>query len=328
MTELNLTLACWAYDRVQPLADRTVRPDGVTLTVHTMRPKASFDRMVHDHEFDISEMFLAPYMTMWMKGDCPFVAIPVFISRAFRHDVIFINSKSGIETPSDLRGKRVGLSRYDSTTAVFVKGMLQDDYGVRPGDVTWVWGDQDNANDGPAELTQPRLPSDVRLERAPVGATLSGLLEDRQIDALIAIRLPAPFVRGSSSVRRLFPDYKRAEIDYFRRTGIFPIMHTIVLRADLHARHPWVAASLYRAFCEAKVRALGPSYDTDALLVSLPFLVDNIEELRRVFGNDYWPYGVDSSRRTLTALARYLADQHLVSGVPDVDRLFAAVPER
>lgn len=320
---LTLTMGCWDYDRVRPLLDRTVQPEGIELDVQIMRPAQSFDRMVRHGEFDIAEMFLAPYMVMCSRGAVPFVALPVFLSRAFRHDIIFINTAAGITEPADLKRKRVGVPRYDSTTAVFVRGMLQHEYGIHPEDVTWVWGDQDHAGDGPSELTIPDLPQTVILEHASAGRTLSGMLETGELDALIAIRIPGPFRRRSPTVRRLFVNPKLEAQRYYRRTGIFPIMHTVVVRKALLEEYPWVAASLYRAFLEAKTQAIGRLYDTDALLITLPFLIDHLEESRRTFGEDYWPYGIEPNRTTLEALAGYLAEQHLAHRKIELDELFS-----
>jgi 4,5-dihydroxyphthalate decarboxylase len=321
MANLRLTLACWDYDRTRPLIDGRVKPDGIDLDIQILRPHETFSRMLGPREFQASELSLASYTALKARGDCPFVAIPVALSRIFRHSCIYLRTGAGIATPQDLKGKRVGTTQYGATALVFIKGMLQDDYGVAPADMHWFVG-------GLTAPTQPpliplNLPKNVRLEFLPPGKTLESMLEAGEMDALLSIYIPSMFLNGSPGIVRLFPNYKEVEQDYYRRTKIFPIMHTVVLREDIYREHPWAARSLYQAFCEAKSLAVDGLYDTDALRVALPWLLDHVEETWRIFGKDFWAYGLESNRPTLEAIGRYVFEQGLAPRIVTPDELFA-----
>ena len=322
MPNLELTIACWDYDRTRPLMDGRVQPEGITPNIQVLRPREIFPRMLQHQEFHASEMSLATYVILKARGQCPFVAIPVMLSKMFRHDCIYIRTDAGINEPADLRGKRIGVAQYSSTAIVYIKGMLQHDYGVMPEEMTWFMGGQDSP--APAQLLPMNLPDKIRLSFIPEGKTLEGMLEAGELDALFALYNPKHFLNGSPNIGRLFPNFKEVEQDYYRRTGIFPIMHTVAIREDVHREHPWVAASLYKAFCEARDLAIDGLYDTDALRLSLPFLIDHIEETWRVFGNDYWAYGVESNLATLEAVARYVHDQGLAPRIITPEELFLA----
>lgn len=321
MADLRLTLACWDYDRTRPLIDGRVKPEGIDLDIQVLRPRVMFDRMLHDQAFDASELSLASYVAMKAKNACPFVAIPVALSRLFRHSCIYVRSGAGISSPQDLRGKRVGTTQYGATAVVFMRGMLKDDFGVAHSDMHWFMGGLTAPTERP--LLPLDLPPDVKLDLLGPGQTLEAMLEHGELDALFSIYIPKLFLAGSPKVVRLFPDYKAVEQDYYRRTRIFPIMHTVVLREDIHRAHPWAAASLYKAFCEAKALALDGLYDTDALRVGLPWLLDHIEETRRVIGDDFWAYGLEANRPTLAAVARYVHEQGLAPRVVEANEMFA-----
>lgn len=321
MADLKLTLACWDYDRTRPLIDGRVRPEGIDLEVEVLRPRQTFPRMLERREFDVSEMSLASYVSLKARGDCPFVAIPVMLSKIFRHSCIYVRTDAGIRAPQDLRGKRVGTTQYGSTAAVFMKGLLQDEYGVAAEDMCWFMGGLDAPTQRP--LIPLDLPPAVKLEFLDDGQTLEGMLAAGDLDALLSIYLPAIFLKGSPRVARLFPDFKEVEQAYFRRTGIFPIMHVVVLREDVHRAHPWAARSLYRAFCAARDLAVEGLYDTDALRLSLPWLIDHVEEARRTFGDDFWSYGLASNRPALAAVGRYVWQQGLAPRAVEPEELFA-----
>jgi 4,5-dihydroxyphthalate decarboxylase len=320
MANLKLSLACWDYDRTRPLIDGRVRPDGIDLDIQILRPRQTFPRMLEDKAFDASEMSLASYVSLKARGACPFVAIPVALSKIFRHSCIYVRTDAGIRTPSDLKGKRVGTTQYGSTAVVFIKGLLQDEYGVRAEDMHWFMGGLDAPTQRP--LIPLDLPPAIRLDFLGEGQTLEAMLEAGELDALFAIYLPSTFLKGSARIARLFPNFKEVERDYFRRTGIFPIMHTVVLREDVHRAHPWAARSLYKAFCDARDLATTGLYDTDALRLSLPWLIDHVEEARRVFGEDFWSYGLAPNRPTLAAIGRYVHEQGLAPRAVDPEELF------
>jgi 4,5-dihydroxyphthalate decarboxylase len=321
MTDLPLTLACWNYDRTRPLMDGRVKPEGIALDIKLMRPREAFPRMLEKREFHVSEMSFASYTSLVGKGSCPFVAIPVALSKIFRHDCIYVRPGANIRTPQDLRGKRVGTTQYGSTGLVFIKGMLQHDHGVAPDEIHWFIGGLDAPTQRP--LLPLDLPASVKIDFLPDGKTLEGMLAAGELDALFSLYLPESFLRGAPHIARLFPNHKEIEQDYFRRTNIFPIMHTVVIRDDVHREHPWVAQSLYKAFCAARDIAVDGLYDTDALHLALPFLIDHIEETRRVFGNDFWSYGLAPNRPTLAAIGQYVHEQHLSPRTVAPEELFA-----
>jgi len=315
MSKLKLTLACGSYDRTRALQDGTVHPEGIELNYLPMKPGETFWRMLNNSEFDLSEMSLSYYTILRSRGDERFIAIPVFTSRIFRHSGIYINSRSGIKTPEDLKGKRIGVGDYQMTAAVWVRGLLQDDYQVHPRDMQWVVGKAVQDIDLPAELS---------ITSAEPGRSLEEMLEQGELDALVSVMIPRALRQGSTEVRRLFPDYREVEAEYYRRTGIFPIMHTVVLKTELYDAHPWTAISLYKAFLQAKERCDSALYNTDALSVSLPWLIEDIENTRDLMGIDYWDYSVSGSLPTLAALTRYLYEQGLTQIQMTPEDLFAS----
>jgi 4,5-dihydroxyphthalate decarboxylase len=320
MSKLRLTLACWDYDRTRPLMDRRVEPEGIELDITVLRPRQAFQRMLDDQAFQVSELSLASYTALKARGQCPFVAIPVALSKIFRHSCIYVRAGAGIEKPEDLRGKRVGTSQYSSTGLVFMRGMLQHDYGVGSADMHWFMGGLNTFVEKP--LIPLNLPGNIRLDFLTGGQTLEGMFAAGELDALLSLYIPNLFLQGSPQIARLFPDYRRIEEDYYRRTGIFPIMHTVVVREDVHREHPWVAASLYRAFCAARDLAVDGLYDTDALRLALPFLVSHVEDTWRVFGKDFWAYGLEPNRPTWEAIGRYVHEQGLAPRAVAPDELF------
>jgi 4,5-dihydroxyphthalate decarboxylase len=321
MPDLKLTLACWDYDRTRPLIDGRVRPEGIDLDIKLLRPRQTFQRMLDDREFHVSELSLASYAALKGRGDCGFVAVPVALSKIFRHSCIYVRAGSGIAAPADLKGKRVGTSQYSSTALVFMRGMLQHDYGVAPSDLHWFMGGLNSFTEQP--LIPLDLPKDVRLDFLPTGKTLEGMFEAGELDALLSIYIPSLFHQGSPRIGRLFPDFKQVEQDYYRRTRIFPIMHVVVLREDVYREHPWAARSIYQAFAAAKKLAVEGLYDTDALQLALPWLLDHVEEARRAFGEDFWSYGLEPNRPTFAALGRFVHEQGLCPRVVSPDELFA-----
>ena len=318
MTDLPLTLACWDYDRTRPLIDGRVKPDGIALQVTLMRPQQAFQAMLQRREFHAAEMSLANYTALKAKGDCPFIGIPVMLSKMFRHSCIYVRSEAGIRTPADLKGKRAGTAQFTSTGVVFVKGALQHDYGVTQTDMRWVVGPLH----APGPVTKFTPPPGVTVDYVPEGRALEQMFKAGEIDVLFSNHFPHLWEQGWPGIVRLFPDYKTVEQDYYRRTGIFPIMHTVVLREDVVRDHPEAATSLYDAFCKARDIAADGLYDTDALRLSLPWLIDHIEETRRVLGPDFFTYGLEANRKTIAALAQYLHEQGLAPRVVAPEELF------
>ena len=308
MADLPLTLACWDYDRTRPLIDGLVKPKGIDLKVEVLRPRQMFPRMLENKEFHASELSLASYASLIGRGECPFVAIPVALSKFFRHGCIYVRKGAGIRTPQHLKGKRVGTTQYSSTAVTFMRGMLKDEYGVEAKDMHWFMGGLTKPTEPP--LIPLDLPPEIRLDFVPEGDTLERMMVEERLDALLSIYIPKLFADEWVGMERLFPDFKSVEKDYYKRTGIFPIMHTIALREDVVRDHPWVPASLYQAFCESRDIALEGLWDTDALRLGLPWLIDHVEEAWRVFGKDFWAYGMKANRPALDAVGRYVHEQH------------------
>lgn len=324
MANLKLTLACWDYDRTRPLLDGRVKPEGIDLDIKLLRPRQTFQRMLDDREFHLSELSLASYTSLKARGDCPFVAVPVALSKIFRHSCIYVRKGAGITTPQDLKGKRVGTSQYSSTALCFMRGFLQHDYGVTGSDMHWFMGGLNTF------VEKPLIPLDlpaIRLDFVEEGKTLEKMFAAGELDALLSIYIPKLFLDGSPQIARLFPNFKEVETDYYRRTKIFPIMHTIVVREDVHREHPWVAKSIYKAFSEAKAIALDGLYDTDALHLALPFLLDHVEENWRIFGKDFWAYGLEPNRPTFEAIARFVHEQGLAPRAATVEEMFPVAVE-
>jgi 4,5-dihydroxyphthalate decarboxylase len=319
MTRVPLTLACGDYDRTWPLADGRVRPEGIDLNLITLEPEECFWRMLGNAEFDAAEMSLSSYAIAHARGDDRFVGVPVFLSRSFRHSTLYVRQDSDITEAGDLAAKRIGVPEYQMTAAVWTRALLRHDFGVDTTDIVWCTGGLEEP--GRVERQTLELPEWVRIEH--VGNTLSQALLDGSIDALMAPRVPSVF-RNGDEVRRLWPDYAAREVEYYTRTGIFPIMHMLVVRADVDRAHPWVARGLYKAFTEAKRFAVSGVADKPALRYTIPFLLDALERQQEVFGDDPWPYGLDANRTALDTFAGYLAEQGLVSTPPDMTELFAA----
>ncbi len=322
MSRLPLTLACWNYDRTRALADGSVRPEGVDLEYLGLDVEETFFRMLRHREFDVAEMSLSSYAMTLSRDDPPFVAIPAFPSRMFRHGCIFVSAKSGIREPRDLAGRRVGVPEYQMTAPVWIRGILHDEYGVDPAGVHYFTGGVEEP--GREEKLALDLPPAIRV--TPIGATqtLAQMLADGEIDALYTARTPSTFTTRPGTIRRLFEDYVAAERDYHRKTRIFPIMHTIVIRRDIHRAHPWVAQSLFKAFVEAKRRARADLDATHALASMLPWQIAHVEEARRELGDDWWPYGFAANRPVLETFLRYHHAQRLSKRLLAPEALFAS----
>jgi 4,5-dihydroxyphthalate decarboxylase len=319
---MRLSFAIGDYDRVRALRDGRVRAEGLDLVFLPLGPEEIFYRQIVHHEFDVSEMSLGSYITGLSRGELPFVAIPIFPSRAFRHSSAYVNTDAGIASPADLRGKRVGVGEYQLTANVWLRGILQEEHGVPPGEMRWFVGGLEQA--GRRGKQSLALPADVRIEEIPADETLSAMLERGDLDAIFSPRMPPAFARGSKKVRRLFPSYRDVETDYFARTRIFPIMHTVVINRDIYERDRWIAQSLVKALTEAKQICAETMYNTAALAYMLPWMNEEIETLRARMGEDWWPYGLEPNRKALETFLRYMTEQGIAAKTLSVDELFAA----
>ncbi len=321
MGKIKLTLACWEYDRTRALQEGRVQVEGVDLTYLPLHVEETFWRMLRYQDFDVAELSMSSYLMSRDKGTPRFIAIPVFPSRFFRHSFIFINTNSGIEEPKDLIGRRMGVPEYQITAAVWARGILQHEYGVAPEKMKWFTGGAEDP--GRQEKLRPDLPKNIEIQWIGPDRTLSSMLERGEIDALICAHVPSPFVRRSPNVKRLFPNFREVEKDYYRRTKIFPIMHTVALREELYEKYPWVAQSLCKAFSEAKRVCEETMYKYSALKYMLAWSIAEMEEERETLGDDAWPYGLDTNRHVLETLVRYAHEQGLIKKRLDLDSLFA-----
>ena len=316
-----MTLGCWNYDRTRALMDGSVQPDGIDLNYLNMPVEETFFRMLRQREFDCAEMSLSSYSVSLSRPERPFVAIPIYPSRFFRHSCIYVNADAGIEEPKDLIGKRIGNPEYQMTAPVWIRGILSDHYGVPVDSVTYVTGGEEEP--GRSEKLELDLPANIRVEPIGPTQTLSRMLQDGEIDALYTARMPSSFRTGGGRVKRLFENYVNVERQYFRDTGIFPIMHTVAIRRDVYEANRWVAQSLYKAFVEAQRRTYADLQDTAALKAMLPWLTAHVEDARQEMGDDFWPYGLERNRKTLETFLRYHHEQGLSKRLLSVDELFA-----
>jgi 4,5-dihydroxyphthalate decarboxylase len=319
MSRLALSVAVGDYDRNRPLIDGIVRIDGVDPVFMTLSPEEIFFRAFRSVDFDICELSLSSFTVKTAAGNCPYVGIPAFVSKAFRHTSIYVRTDR-IREPKDLKGKKVGVPEYQLTANVWARAILEDDFGVKPADVHWVRGGIDDA--GRPEKITVKLPPGVRLDNAPDGETISNLLDKGDIDGFIAPRPPAFIDRGHPHVGWLFPDPVAAAKEWYGRTKIFPIMHLIGLRRTLAEEHPWLPVAVFKAFEQSKATALAALSDTSATKVTLPFVEETLKSVRGFMGEDFWSYGVEPNRNTLETFLRHHHAQGLSPRLMTVDEMF------
>jgi 4,5-dihydroxyphthalate decarboxylase len=318
MSKLHLSLAVGDYDRTRPLADGRVQIDGVDPVVMLLPPEEIFFRAFRHLAFDVCELSLSSFTVKTAQNDCPYIGVPVFPSRAFRHTSIYVRTER-IKKPEDLRGRRVGIPEYQLTAIVWARAILEEGYGVYPSDIIWVRGGIEEP--GRAEKIKIALPPDIVFEDAPSDMTISELLTKGEIDGFIA---PRPPNRGRPipNVGWLFSDPTAAAKDYYRRTGIFPIMHLLGVRKSLADQNPWLPGALLKAFEQAKTLSLSLLADTSATKVTLPFVEEGLKQARDLMGQDFWSYGVDANRKTLEAFLRHHHAQGLSARLVAVEELF------
>jgi 4,5-dihydroxyphthalate decarboxylase len=295
--------------------------EGCAVTYLPLYPEEIFHRAFKFQEFDVSELSLSSYLRTVAAGTSAYIGIPAFVSRIFRHSGIYIRTDAGIREPADLRGKRVGVPEYQITAVVWMRGMMQHEYGVKPSEIHWRNGGQEQPGRGERTPLKP-IPG---LDLKPLGPdqTLVGMLRDGELDALFTARAPSSFLNGEPHIARLFPNIREAEQAYYRKTGLFPIMHLVGIRRTLHERYPWLATSVYKAFLEAKALAMFNLCDVNALMVTLPWLVAETQETMAVMGPDFWRYGVHENMREIEAITQYAYEQGLIDRKPAVEELFA-----
>ena len=321
MSKLQLSFACGLYDRMQPLYTGEVKPAGIDLNFIAIdQPRPIFDRMSGGEEFDVAEYSSSEYVQRFANKECPFVAIPVFPSIAFRLGFIAVNRKSGIKTPRDLEGKRVGVPLYTMTAAIFINGILHREFGVDLSKIHWVQSAMNTTGAHGSPTVLPLLKK-ISIENNTTGKTLGRLLAEGAVDATLGTSLPDE-IRTNPDVVRLFPDYVARDIDLYRRKKIYPIMHLVAIKKSVYERYPFVATSLYDAFVKSKAIALDKLFNLRAVRYMTPFLMREIDDIWEVFNGDPWPYGVGPNRQTLEALIQYQQDLGLIAAPVKVDDLF------
>ncbi|MCU1578692.1 MAG: transporter substrate-binding protein [Rhodoglobus sp.] len=321
MARLPLTLACEDYDRTRGLADGNVPVVGVDLNVLSMPVEEIFFRMLRYREFDAAEMSLSAYVLSLAEEDRPFVAIPVFPSRLFRHSAIYLNTAAGIDTPANLAGRRIGLPTYEMTAAVWIRGILQERYGVASDSPTYVVGGLHDAER--EQLARLDLPANIRVEPLRPDRTLAQSLAEGELDAVYSARAPKHFVDGDPRVARLFSDFEQVEREYFAETRIFPVMHVVVLRREVYEANRWLARSLYDAFLAAQHLAYEALAQTGSLRIMLPWIASHLAETTALMGNAFWSYGLTANRHVFEAYLSYASQQGLNPSSATPDDLFA-----
>jgi 4,5-dihydroxyphthalate decarboxylase len=322
VSRLPLSLACCNYDRTAALFDGRVGIEGCDVVAVALEPEEMFHRAFATQDFDVSELSFSSTLIQTARGSCPYVALPAFVSRLFRHSAFYIRTDRGIRSPADLKGKTIGVPEYQMTAALWARGILADEYGVPASDIRWRNGGLEQP--GRRERTPITLPPAIELKPLGPDETLSGALASGALDAVIAARPPSCFTRGLPHVARLFPDYRAVEEAYFRKTGMFPIMHLIGVRRSLVERHPWLAASVYKAFVAAKRLCMAELAQIGHLHATLPWLVSEVEAAQKLMGADYWRYGVAENAREIEAMIRYSHAQGLIERALSPAELFAA----
>jgi 4,5-dihydroxyphthalate decarboxylase len=319
MAKLTLSVAVGDYDRTRALIDGSVAIEGVDPVFMTLGPEEIFFRAFRGNEFDICELSLSSYTVKTAQGNCPYIAVPAFVSRMFRHTAIYVRTDR-VKKPEDLKGRKVGVPEYQLTANVWARALLEDDYGVKPADIHWIRGGIEEA--GRPEKISVKLPPGVQLDNAPEGATISALLEAGEIDAFIAPRPPKLVEKGHPHVGWLFPDPISVAKDYYRRTAMFPIMHVVGIRRELAERHPWLPGAVFKGFEQAKAACMEKLSDTSSTKVTMPFVEESLRSARELMGEDFWSYGVDKNRKTLD----YFLGQHFSQGLSprrvSVDEMF------
>lgn len=323
MSKPSLTIATWDYDRVRAIADGRVQVEGCDVNFIALAPEECFHRAYFHREFEVAEIGFSPFLIAISRGTPPYSALPVFLSRMFRHSAIYIRTDRDITRPEDLRGKRIGVPEYQMSAAMWPRGMIAEDHGVRPDEINWVQGGLENW--GRKDKFPLNLPEGFPLSAAPEGQSLSAMLAAGELDAVISARAPSCFSNAAKSgvpVARLFADYASAERAYYKKSGVFPIMHALGVRNDVLEKHPWVAMSVYKAFTEAKRLADEELFEVTALKVGLPWIGSEAQATRDLMGQDFWPYGVEPNRRTLETMTRYSFEQGLAVRKLAVEELF------
>ena len=321
MSQLKISFACCPYDRLNPIISRRVPVEGCDCNFFPLRPEELFPRVYGTQDFDVTELSASSHILTTLRGDSQYLAIPAFVSRVFRHGDIYIRTDRGIRSPEDLRGRIVGVPEYQMTAALWIRGILSDEYGVKTSEIRWRNGGLQKP--GRAERTPITLPKEIELKTIPPDKALSSMLADGEIDALITAVQPRCFAEKAPNVGRLFPDYRAAEEAYFRKTGMFPIMHLMAVRKSLAEQHPWLAGNVFKACLQARNLAAEEMKSTGMFYAMLPWLSDDLRRAYEVMGPNMWPYGASANRKELEAMLRWSFEQGLAPRQGTVEEIFA-----
>jgi 4,5-dihydroxyphthalate decarboxylase len=320
MNKIKLSLACTHTDRSAPLLDGRIEIPGCEIRPLPGLTQDIFRRVLKEQAYDIAEMSMGTHIVQCSRGSDAYVGLPIFLSRAFRHSSIFIRNDRGIARPQDLVGKRVGIEQYQQTIGLWVRGILGDSFGVRTQDVSWRNGGLEQPGGG--ERLALNLPPGIDLQTIPSDQTLNSMLSAGVLDAVIATRPPSSFASGHPDIARLFPDYQRAEIDYFKETRAFPIMHCVVVRRSLVEAHPWLPVEIFRAFTKAKAHALNEMTFMNIPRISLAWICENYAQTRAIMGDQVWAYGLPKSMHEIKAMLRYALNDGLIDEAMQPEDLF------
>jgi 4,5-dihydroxyphthalate decarboxylase len=320
MSRLPITIATWDYDRVRALTNGRVQVEGCDINYITMPVEECFERAFFHGEFEVAEIGFSPFLIALSRGPTPYVAVPVFLSRMFRHSAVYVRTDRGIDGPADLRGKTIGVPEYQMSAVMWFRGFLKDEFGIETRDINWVQAGLENP--GRRDKFPLNLPEGFPLV-SHNDVSLSQLLATGELDGVMSARTPSCYINGHPQVRRLYPDYRAAEREYYQKTSIFPIMHALGIRRDIYHNNRWLAASLYKAFLEAKRLADAEFVETTALKIGLPWVTAEYEATVAAMGSDFWSYGVEPNRKTLATMARYSYEQGLAVREVSVEEMFA-----
>lgn len=325
MSKVSITIATWDYDRVRPIMDGRVKVEGCDINFIKVGPEECFHRAWNYQDFDVTEIGLSGYIIGTSRGQglggaSPYIAIPVFLSRSFRCSGIYIRTDRGIEKPEDLKGKKIGIPEYQITAAVWSRGFLSDEYGVKAEDMRWMQGGMDDP--GRKDKWPNNLPDGFPLSHLKGDQTINGMLISGELDGFIGPRTPKSYRDGKTPIRRLFENFEEVEKAYYRKSQVFPIMHPVGIRRELYEKHPWIALNLYLAFSEAKKISQAEMFETAALKIGHPWIVSAAQEAQEVLGPDIFPYGVEASRPTLEAAIRYSTEQYMAVRPITIEEMF------
>ena len=319
MPDVPITVASGDYDRTRALREGAVGIKGCAVTYSTVEANALFIRNLKNQEFDVSEMSFSTYITLKARNAHHYTAVPVFLSRAFRHSAIFVRTDR-IASPADLKGKRVGTPEYLTTMLVWMRGLLSDEYGIAPSDLRWRLGGMEQPS---SKTTTPDPVAGVEIENIPADKALAGMLADGELDALFTARPPSCFLKGAPNVGRLFADTRAVEQAYYKKIGVYPLMHAVGIRNSLVEQHPWMARAVFDAFLKAKEMAIADLQKLAAFSVTLPWVEAEYRATQAVLGKDIWPYGLEENRKAIETLCRYLHEQGFTPRRMQIEELFA-----